>query len=152
MRPPPIDPESIGDRVALAPGVSIPSSTLRFTAVRSSGPGGQNVNKVSSKIELRLDLADLPLDAAPMSRLRRLAGRRITSGGELVITADGDRSQHANRAAALERLQDLVTRALIAPKPRYATKPTKGSERRRIEAKKRRSQSKQSRQRPPERD
>jgi ribosome-associated protein len=137
-----------GNLVALTPRVRVPASALRFSAVRASGPGGQNVNKVSTKIELRLSLRDLPISLEALDRLRRLAGRRVTAEDDLILTESGSRSQSANRDAAIERLRDLVAAAVIAPKPRIATKPSKGSKRRRIEGKKRRADTKRLRGRP----
>lgn len=123
---------------------------LRFSAVRASGPGGQNVNKVSTKIELRVRLSAINLDPAALARLRRLAGRRITEAGELVLTESGSRSQSANRESVLDRLRRLVGEALVEPRRRVATKPTKGSQRRRVEGKRRRSDTKKARRRPGE--
>ncbi|HRQ72799.1 MAG TPA: alternative ribosome rescue aminoacyl-tRNA hydrolase ArfB [Phycisphaerales bacterium] len=132
--------------VRLAPGVAVRPEALRFTFVSSSGPGGQNVNKRATRAVLRVRLDDLPLPPGARSRLRRLASRHLArEKGELVIAADEYRSQSRNRAACLERLADLVERSLHAPKPRRATKPTKGSVERRIAAKKRRGETKRGR-------
>lgn len=109
--------------------------TESFT--RSSGPGGQNVNKVSTAVELRFEAARSPSLPTPVkSRLRRLAGRRWTKEGALVIFAEETRSQARNREIARERLAELIRKALVAPKRRVATKPTKGSKERRLKAKK----------------
>ena len=104
--------------------------------IRASGPGGQHVNKVSSAVELRFAAQSSPsLAPAVKSRLRRLAGRRWTQDGVIVIQCDETRSQSRNRDIARQRLADLVAKALVAPKKRIPTKPTKGSQRRRLEQK-----------------
>jgi ribosome-associated protein len=120
--------------------ISIEESELEESFVRSSGPGGQNVNKLSTAVQLRFDVRQspsLPNDVA--LRLMRLGGRRITKDGVLVIIAQNHRTQERNRAEARERLVDLVSEAAVKPIPRRATKPTKASKQRRIEGKKRRS-------------
>ncbi len=126
--------------------LSIPDTDLSFAFIRASGPGGQNVNKVSSAVQLRFDMAGTTvLSDAVKSRLRALAGRRVTEDGAIVITARNQRSQDQNRREALERLAELIGRALVVPKVRKATKPTRASRERRLEGKIRSQQTKQTR-------
>jgi ribosome-associated protein len=134
--------------IELAPGVWVARSVVEFRAARSSGPGGQNVNKVNTRSELRIAIDDIPIPGAARARLARLGGRRVTEDGLLVIAAEEHRSQVRNKAEALERLRELIVRALVKPRPRVPTKPTKGSERRRVEGKMLRGEAKK-RRRPP---
>ena len=120
--------------------ISIDESELSEAFVRASGPGGQNVNKVSSAVQLRFDVRhspSLPNDVA--LRLMRLAGKRLTKEGVIVIIAQSHRHQERNRADARERLFDLIRQAAIKPVPRRATKVPKAQKRKRIEGKKHRS-------------
>jgi len=104
--------------------------------VRASGPGGQNVNKVASAVQLRFDLeSSLALDWATKQRLRALAGRRVTDDGALLIIARNHRTQDQNRREALDRLAELIRQALVRPKTRKATKPTRASQQRRMDTK-----------------
>ena len=116
--------------------ISIDDAELSETFVRSSGPGGQNVNKVSSAVQLRFDVRhspSLPNDVAV--RLMRLAGKRLTKDGVIVIIAQSHRAQERNRADARERLFDLIRQAAVRPVPRRATKVPKAPKRKRLEAK-----------------
>jgi ribosome-associated protein len=116
--------------------VTIPDSDLSMAFVRASGPGGQNVNKVASAVQLRFELeSSLALDGPTKQRLRALAGRRVTDDGGLLIIARNHRTQDQNRREALERLTDLIRQALIRPKVRKATKPTRASQQRRMDTK-----------------
>jgi ribosome-associated protein len=120
--------------------ISLDDSELSESFVRSSGPGGQNVNKVSSAVQLRFDVRaspSLPNDVAV--RLMRLAGKRLTKDGVIVIIAQSHRAQERNRADARERLFGLIREAAVRPVPRRATRPPKAEKRRRLEAKKHRS-------------
>jgi len=130
--------------LSVAPGVEIPDSELALSFVRSSGPGGQNVNKLATAAQLRFDLTgSVALAAEVKARLRALSGRRLTSAGEILIIARSHRTQEHNRREALERLSDLINRALPAPKVRRATKPTRAARERRLEGKSRNRQTKQ---------
>jgi ribosome-associated protein len=119
--------------------IAIEEREIEENFIRASGPGGQNVNKVSSAVQLRFDAGRSPsLPAGVRSRLMRLAGNRLTRDGILVINAQRHRTQRANRVEALARLVELIRCAAITPRLRRPTKPTKASRERRIEAKKRR--------------
>lgn len=116
--------------------VTIPAAELSVRAVRASGPGGQNVNKVASKVELRFDLpGTTALDAGTRTRLARLAANRLDADGWIVITSQAERDQPKNLDDACAKLAELVARALVPPKPRRPTRPTKGSRERRLAAK-----------------
>ena len=126
--------------------IAIPDEELEWKFIRSSGPGGQNVNKVASAVQLRFLLPqNTSLPAAVRSRLQRLAGQRLIDDGTILLSARNERSQEQNRRAALERLADLVRAALIEPKIRKKTRPTRASKERRIDTKKRRAGTKRQR-------
>lgn len=123
--------------------ILIPDSELVISSVRASGPGGQNVNKVSTAVELRFDFARSPsLPEGVRQRLRALAGKRATREGILIITAREHRTQEANRAAARARLDELIAQAEVVPKKRRPSKPTLGSKIRRLTEKSQRSKAK----------
>jgi ribosome-associated protein len=116
--------------------LAIPDDRLEFRAVRASGPGGQNVNKVSNAVELRFDSAGWDaLWPSARARLKRIAGRRMTDAGMIVIDAQRLRSQEQNRADALDRLVTMIREALVEPKLRRPTRPTRASKERRLEGK-----------------
>ena len=130
----------------IAPDLVIPDEELEWKFIRSSGPGGQNVNKVSSAAQLRFLLpqnTSLPVTAR--NRLRRLAGQKLIDDGSILFKSVSERSQEGNRRAALERLASLIRAALVEPKIRKKTRPTKSSQQRRIDTKKRRGATKQGR-------
>ena len=131
--------------------VAIDDSELEEVFVRVGGPGGQNVNKVASAVQLRFDVRRSPsLTEAVRQRLERLAGKRVSGDGVLVITANRFRTQAQNREDARERLAELVRKALVVPKVRRATRPTLGSKLRRAEDKRRRAEVKAGRRTRPD--
>jgi ribosome-associated protein len=123
----------------ISPALAIDDAELEERFVRASGPGGQNVNKLSTAVELRFDVARSSLPAAVKARLATLAGRRLTDDGVLLIDSREHRTQRQNREEARARLADLIRQALVVPKRRRPTKATKGSQERRLAGKKRRS-------------
>ncbi|MGE0114753.1 MAG: alternative ribosome rescue aminoacyl-tRNA hydrolase ArfB [Steroidobacteraceae bacterium] len=123
--------------------LGVPETALHLRMVRSSGPGGQNVNKVSTAIQLSCDVQACDLSDPAKARLKTLAGRRMNNDGVLSLTAQRLRTQEQNRRDALERLLELIAQAHIVPKLRRATKPTQASRMRRLEGKQQRSQHKQ---------
>lgn len=119
--------------------IVLDESDIDISFVRASGPGGQNVNKLSTAAQLRLAVGRLNLAADTLARLQTLAGQRMTKDGVLVLHAQRFRTQERNRADAIERLLVLLREAAMRPKPRRATRPTLGSKKRRLDGKKRRS-------------
>jgi ribosome-associated protein len=130
----------------ITPNIVIGDDELEWKFIRASGPGGQNVNKVSSAVQLRFLLPqNTSLPVAVRNRLRAIAGHRINDDGTLLIAARSERSQEQNRSAALARLGELINTAMVEPKIRKKTRPTKASKERRIESKKRRGSTKSGR-------
>lgn len=116
--------------------LALDESEMEFSFIRASGPGGQNVNKVSSAVQMRFDARRSPSLTNDVSiRLQKLAGARLTQDGVIVITAARHRTQERNRADAIERLVDLITKAAVAPTVRRPTRPTRASKQRRLEGK-----------------
>ncbi|MBU2582223.1 MAG: aminoacyl-tRNA hydrolase [Alphaproteobacteria bacterium] len=137
--------------LAINETVSIDDDLLQERFVRSSGPGGQNVNKVSTAVELRFDLANwTEIFPRARARLSKLAGSRLTDDGVIIIKAERFRTQERNRADARERLLEMIREALVEPKRRIATRPSRAAKERRLKAKTHRSGVKQMRQRKPD--
>ncbi len=132
--------------IPVTPSIALSEDEIEEHFIRASGPGGQNVNKVETAVQLRFDAAKSPaLSAAVFQRLRSLAGSRMTRDGVVVITARRFRSQERNRQDAVDRLVDLVRRAAAPPRYRRPTKPTHGSKERRLAAKRRQGTTKKGR-------
>jgi len=132
-------------KIEVVSGIAIDERDIRFRFTRSSGPGGQNVNKVSTAVQLRYNLREASLPAYVKRKLIKIGGNRVTRDREVIIEARGFRSQERNRQDALRRLVKLVARAARRPKPRLPTKPTAGDRQRRLEEKKKRGQRKKDR-------
>lgn len=126
------------DRIRITSSLSLPESALEISYVRSSGPGGQHVNKVATAAQLRFDLEGAPLPDGLKRRAATIAGTRLTNDGAIVMTASGSRSQAQNREEVVARLVDLLRQAAIPPKHRVKTRPTLGAKRRRMDAKSKR--------------
>ena len=136
----------MADPIPVAPGVTIPAAALEARQVRASGPGGQNVNKVASRVELLVDVALIEgLDPAARLRLLALAGRRRAADGRLRLVAQESRDRHRNLETARERARDLVGRALQAPAARRPTRPSRGAREARLRKKARESRLKAAR-------
>ena len=132
--------------ITVTRSIAFDESELQFRFIRSSGPGGQNVNKVSTAVQLRFDVGNSPsLPGDVRTRLIRLAGRRITQDGILIIEARQFRTQERNREDAVERLKELIREAARKPKPRKKTQPTAAARERRVESKKKRGEIKKAR-------
>ncbi|HEY0442427.1 MAG TPA: alternative ribosome rescue aminoacyl-tRNA hydrolase ArfB [Xanthobacteraceae bacterium] len=126
--------------IRVTDSIALDESELDENFIRSSGPGGQNVNKLATAVQLRFDVRGSPsLPEEVRARLMRLAGRRLTQDGVLIITAQRHRTQERNRADALERLLELIRQATVRPKPRRPTRPTRASRLKRLDTKKRRA-------------
>ena len=127
-------------QIELAPGVSTRDDALRIQFSRSSGPGGQNVNKLSTKAELWLPLVAIEgMTQAAIDRLRAMAGRRITTAGEIHLVSETERAQEGNKAAILQRLREMIVAAKVEPKVRKKRKVSRAAKAKRLDAKKRRS-------------
>lgn len=141
----------MADPIVITRSISIDPAEIEETFVRGSGPGGQNVNKVASAVQLRFDLFNSPSLSEPVKhRVAALAGSRLTKDGVIVIISNSHRDQPLNRAEALARLVALIREGAYPPKPRIATRPTLASKKRRLDGKSKRSEVKQMRGRPGE--
>jgi ribosome-associated protein len=139
----------MAEPIVVAPGVRVPSAALSFRAVRSSGPGGQNVNKVASKVELRVDLALVEgLSPGARQRLAALAASHLDADGRLFVASQRTRDQHRNLEDARDKVRRLLVRALATPRPRRPTRPTVAAREGRLREKKSRASRKRGRTAP----
>ncbi|GGK23249.1 alternative ribosome rescue aminoacyl-tRNA hydrolase ArfB [Salinarimonas ramus] len=135
--------------IEVTPSIALEEGEIELVAIRASGPGGQNVNKVSSAVQLRFDALGSPsLPDGVKARLPGVAGSRMTKDGVIVITAQVHRDQERNRADAIERLVDIIRRAAYRPPPRRPTRPTLASKRRRLDSKTKHARTKSLRGKP----
>jgi ribosome-associated protein len=141
----------MAEPIRIATGIVVPEGAIEWRAVRSSGPGGQNVNKVASKVELRADLAAVSgLTAPARARLRAIAAARLDADGWLLVTSQRTRDQLRNLEDARDKVKKLVERAMKAPRPRRLTQPSRGAVERRLKGKRVRSVVKRTRQAGPD--
>ena len=147
--PPPRPSRPAGDQLIVTDSVSIPLSEFDYEYMRSSGPGGQNVNKTSTKVRLRWNVGDAPsIDEGLLQRIQENYRSRITGDGEFLVTSQRTRDRETNRADCLEKLAEMIRQVATPPRKRRPTRPTRGSKERRLQSKKKRSRQKEMR-RPP---
>lgn len=141
------------DPIFVEGGILVPAESIEMRAVRASGPGGQNVNKVASKVELRVDLGQIRgMDSTSRLRLHHLVARRLDEAGKLVVTSQRTRDQHHNLQDARRKIHDWIAKALTAPKKRLPSQPTRAALERRLAEKRLRAQRKRERHTPAEID
>lgn len=138
-------PQPGSDNLELAPKVRVPRAQIDLSYTSASGPGGQNVNKRATKARLRIPLDAIPINPPAKARLAKLAGSLLTDSGDIVIASDEHRSQSQNRQECFDRLRNLIVKAVVRPKVRRPTKPSRGAIQRRLDAKKQRGQTKRRR-------